>query len=254
MRAALRRRASDGGIGAVRSRARLGVGRGRHRVGAHAGRRRGPARGRGARDVGRADRRASGADVAGSPRPAGGVRESPAAGGVDRVDGARRDRGGRRARHPAARRRRVPRPDPAGVVEPGAVEPDPALEPRGDRRGDRPVHGAAGRTSGRWSWRAGGATSSGRSTARSRRGCAWRPSRRCAPAWRCCRCRPRPPRRARGAHVRPRGARRQHRGPADRALAGGRSRDRPSHRGRHVGRRRASACSASRSFDPIRLA
>ena len=98
-------------------------------------------------------------------RPAGGVREPPPAGRVDRADGAGRDGGGRRARHPAAGRRRLPRPHAAGVVEPGALEPDPALEPRGDRRGDRSVLGAPGRSAsdGRGGPRR--ATSSGRSTA-----------------------------------------------------------------------------------------
>ena len=76
------------------------------------------------------------------------------------LDGPGGDRGGRRARHPAARRGRVPRPDPSGVVEPGAVEPDPALEPRG-RSPRRSICTRRGwRISARWSWRAGGATSS----------------------------------------------------------------------------------------------
>ena len=137
----------------------------------------------------------------------------------------------------------VPRSHASGLVQSGAVEPDPAVEPRGDRRGDRPVLGPPGRPprdgSGRSRTRRrgdlrrcqAGAAASGRQAAGAGR-------RGGAPG-----SGARPSRRPRGAHVRARGAFREHRGPPDRPLARGRAGDRAPHRCRDIGRRRAPVCS-----------
>ena len=115
---ALRPGPSDGRQRAIGPRACLGVGPRRHRVGPH------PHRGRADRAlvdrleawVARLGARPVRMDPA-APRPPGGVREPPAAGGVDGADGARGHGGGRRARHPPAGRGRVPRPHAPRVLQ-----------------------------------------------------------------------------------------------------------------------------------------
>ena len=130
------------------------------------------------------------------------------------------DGGGRRARDPAPGRRGVPRPHPARGLEPGAVERDPAREPRGDRRGDRPLRRSAADPARGRSGRARRRRRGDLRPGEARRGSGSPPSRRSAPASPCCRSRS-PTARARWRELTAVARRRrgQHRGPADRALA-----------------------------------
>ena len=192
------------------------------------------------RGVDRTDRRTSDAHVAGTTRSTGGVREPSPADRLDRADGSGSDRGGRRARHPAAGRGRIPRSH--------------ASRRRRTRRSGARSCCRTARRSPRRSTCTRAASADLRAMVvevagedveetfddakQARLRLAAKPQVRAGVAVLQV-AGARPARRPGRAHVGARGAFREHRGPPDRPLARGWEGDRAPHRRADVGRRRA---------------